>query len=175
MRRALLIAALTSLLLPAVATAAPQPGSLSLGDPLFPQVGNGGYDALHYDLRLDYDPATNRLGAGTRTTITARATEDLSRFGLDFQRDLDVSAVTVDGAAAAFERRDARKRLSRDKRVSQPAKLIVTPAAALAGGAEFTVAIDSTNEARCVCEARDGRSRPISSKLPRMRRDCRQD
>ena len=142
MRRVLLIAALAALLLPAAAAAAPQAGSLSLGDPLFPQIGNGGYDALHYDLRLDYDTATNALGTGTRTTITARATEDLSSFGLDFQRDLNVSAVTVDGAAAAFERRDARKRLSRDKRVSQPAKLIVTPAAPLAAGAEFTVAID---------------------------------
>ncbi len=35
------------------------PGSRSLGDPYFPQIGNGGYDALNYDIALDYDPATN--------------------------------------------------------------------------------------------------------------------
>ncbi len=153
MRRALLLAALAALLVPAAAAAAPRPGALSLGDPLFPQIGNGGYDALHYDLRLDYDPAANALGAGTRTTITARATQDLSRFGLDFQRDLEVSAVTVDGAAATFERRDARRRLSRDERVSQPAKLIVTPAAPIAAGAGFTVAIDYSGVPRAIVDS----------------------
>lgn len=142
MRRALLIAFLAALLVPATAAAAPQAGTLSLGDPLFPQVGNGGYDAIHYHLRLDYDPATNALAAGTRTTITAQATTDLSSFGLDFQRDLDVSAVTVDGVPATFERRNARPRLSRDKRVTQPAKLIVTPSTPISTTDVFTVAVD---------------------------------
>ncbi len=117
------------------------PGALTVGDPLFPQIGNGGYDALHYDLDLDYDPAANRLEDGTATTITARATQDLSSFGLDFQRDLAISAVTVNGQPATYERRDAKPRLSKRKRVSQPAKLIVTPAAALPNGAEFTVEV----------------------------------
>ena len=127
------------LALPAAAAAAPKPGALSVGDPLFPQIGNGGYDALHYDLELDYDPAANRLQDGTRTKMVARATQDLSSFGLDFQRDLAITSVTVDGQPAAFERRDARPRLSRNKRVSQPAKLIVTPQAPITSGAEFTV------------------------------------
>ncbi|MFN8151303.1 MAG: M1 family metallopeptidase [Solirubrobacterales bacterium] len=142
MRRALLLAALTALLLPATAGATPKPGSLSAGDPLFPQIGNGGYDALHYDLDLDYDPAANTLGPGTRTTITADATQDLSSFGLDFQRDLAISAVTVDGAAATFERRDAKPRLSPSRDVTQPAKLIVTPASPLAKGSRFTVVVE---------------------------------
>lgn len=141
MRRAVL-ASLTALLLaPAAAAAAPKPGALTLGDPLFPQIGNGGYKALHYDLNLDYDPAANALLAGTETTITARATQDLSRFGLDFQRDLAIAAVTVDGVPAGFTRRDAKPRLSPKKRVSQPAKLIVTPASPLPDGARFTVAV----------------------------------
>ena len=74
MRRALLLAAFLALLLPAAAAAAPKPGSLTVGDPLFPQIGNGGYDALHYDIDLDYDPAANALRPGTRTTISAEAT-----------------------------------------------------------------------------------------------------
>ena len=31
-------------------------GSRSLGDALLPQLGNGGYDAGHYEIDLDYDP-----------------------------------------------------------------------------------------------------------------------
>ena len=48
-----------------------------LGDSYFPDYGNGGYDVSHYDVRLRYDPATDRL-TGT-TTILATATQDLSR------------------------------------------------------------------------------------------------
>ena len=76
------------------------PGSRSLGDPLFPQTGNGGYDAQSYDIELDYDPILNDFESAT-TTMMATATQDLSSFSLDFQ-DLDVSAVTVNGAPAAF-------------------------------------------------------------------------
>lgn len=145
MRRTLLPAlagaALVLLLLPATAAAAAKPGALSVGDPLFPQIGNGGYDALNYDLDIDYDPNGNRLQAGTGTKLRARATQDLSSFGLDFQRDLTITEVTVDGQSAAYERRDAEKRLSRNKKVSQPAKLIVTPAAPIADGNEFTVEV----------------------------------
>ncbi len=136
------LAALAALLLPAAASAAPKPGALSLGDPLFPQIGNGGYDALHYDLHLDYDPAANALAPGTSTTITSRATQDLSSFGLDFQRDLAISSVTVDGQPAAFDRRNAKRRLSHRRKVSQPAKLIVTPSSPLARGARFTVVVE---------------------------------
>ena len=142
MRRVLPAIALAAcLLLPAAASAAAKPGSLSLGDPLFPQIGNGGYDALHYDLHLSYDPAANALGAGTKATITARATQGLSSFGLDFQRDLAISSVSVDGVPATFDRRDAKPRLSRKRKVTQPAKLIVTPASPIADGAEFTVEV----------------------------------
>lgn len=139
-----LVAALAALAL-AIAPAAGaafEPGAESAHDPIYPQVGNGGYDVLHYAIELDYDPASNRLGAGTRTTITARATQDLSRFSLDFQRELELDSVTVDGVPAArAARRDARPRLSRDPAVTQPAKLTVTPAAGIERGASFTVAV----------------------------------
>jgi hypothetical protein len=31
---------------------APSPGASEIGDPLFPGLGNGGYDAIHYSLAL---------------------------------------------------------------------------------------------------------------------------
>lgn len=58
------------------AAPAPTPGSDGIGDPYFPQLGNGGFDATHYDLNVAYDPATDRLDGVT--TVTARATQNLS-------------------------------------------------------------------------------------------------
>ncbi|MFF5260728.1 M1 family metallopeptidase [Actinomadura viridis] len=100
------------------------PGSAGVGDPYFPGAGNGGYDVEHYDIRLGYRPQGNRI-AGT-TVITATATQDLSRFNLDFAGDR-VSRVTVEGAAAAHRRRGQ--------------ELIVTPRAGIPEGARFTVAV----------------------------------
>ncbi|MET9295716.1 M1 family metallopeptidase [Streptomyces sp. NPDC003077] len=77
------------------------PGAPGVGDPYFPNLGNGGYDALHYDLGVRYDPPSGRLDG--RTTITARATQDLSSFNLDLQK-LEVTSITVDGKRAAFTR-----------------------------------------------------------------------
>lgn len=77
------------------------PGAAGIGDPYFPEEGNGGYDVRHYDLRYSYDPSTDRLDGVN--AIRARATQDLSQFDLDLQQ-LDVSAVTVDGRQATFQR-----------------------------------------------------------------------
>jgi aminopeptidase N len=104
-----------------------QVGARSLGDPLFPQIGNGGYDAQHYRIALDYDPATNIFNEGTSTTITAVADMKLREFSFDFQ-DLDVSSVTVDGIAADFKQVDAVPQLSENPEVTQPMKLVVVPA-----------------------------------------------
>jgi aminopeptidase N len=104
-----------------------QVGARSLDDPLFPQIGNGGYDAQHYTISLDYDPATNTFNEGTSTTITALATKQLKKFSFDFQ-DLDVSSVTVNGVEADFKQVNASPRLSQDPEVTQPMKLVVVPA-----------------------------------------------
>jgi hypothetical protein len=53
-----------------------------MGDPYFPQDGNGGIDVLHYDVRDGYSICTGRLHG--RTVLDVRATQDLSRFDLDF-------------------------------------------------------------------------------------------
>ncbi|MFH8843070.1 M1 family metallopeptidase [Streptomyces sp. NPDC017868] len=77
------------------------PGAAGLRDPLFPKLGNGGYDVSHYGLTLAYDPATGRLD-GT-AEITARSTQYLSAFNLDLA-GLTVRGATVDGAPAAYNR-----------------------------------------------------------------------
>jgi aminopeptidase N len=135
------LAALAALALLPAAASAQSPGATSLGDPLFPQIGNGGYDVGHYDLYLDYEPVGNLFEPGTQTVIDATATQDLSRFSLDFQRDLAISSVKVDGVPASFTRHAAKPRLSRDAKVSQPGKLVVTPATPIADGAAFTVTV----------------------------------
>jgi aminopeptidase N len=110
---------------PALAAA---PGAPGAGDPYFPLQGNGGYDVGHYDLALSVTPATGRI-AGV-ATITATATQALSRFDLDLRRALTVSRVSVDGRPAGFR---------------QPAslhqELVVTPAHTLAAGHRFTVVV----------------------------------
>jgi aminopeptidase N len=101
------------------------PGSPGAGDPFFPLAGNGGYQVRHYSLRLDFEPQNGALDA--RAVISARATQDLSRFDLDL-RGLHVGRVTVDGADAAF------------KRAGQ--ELVITPGAGIRRGRAFEVAVD---------------------------------
>ncbi|MGH4010029.1 MAG: M1 family metallopeptidase, partial [Pseudonocardiaceae bacterium] len=81
---------------PAADTGRPVAGADGIGDPYFPRAGNGGYDVTGYDIQIRYDPATDQLEGDT--TITARATESLTRFNLDLK--LAASAVTVDGQPA---------------------------------------------------------------------------
>ncbi|OKJ99448.1 metallopeptidase [Streptomyces sp. CB03234] len=78
-----------------------EPGAAGLGDPYFPELGNGGYDVRHYALTLAYEPRTGRL-TGT-ADITARATQTLSAFNLDLT-GLTVHGATVDGAPATVHR-----------------------------------------------------------------------
>jgi aminopeptidase N len=100
------------------------PGAPGVGDPYFPLNGNGGYDVQHYDVGFSYDPVTRRLD-GT-TSVTALATQNLSRFDLDLQ-GLDVTRVTVDGHAVDF-RRDGQE-------------LVITPPSGLRTGTRFTTAV----------------------------------
>jgi len=77
----------------------PRPGAPGIGDPYFPTDGNGGYDVRHYDLRIAYDPDTDRLRG--HATIRARATQALSAFNLDLN-GLTVDAVRVNGRPARW-------------------------------------------------------------------------
>jgi aminopeptidase N len=122
--RAVLCAAALALILAGTAGAA-TPGSAGLGDPFFPNAGNGGYDVSHYSLTLGYEPAQDQL-SGT-AVITATATQDLSRFDLDL-RGFSISRLLVNGLAASFTR--------------DGQELVITPSAGLVSGSTFTVTID---------------------------------
>ncbi|WP_067545130.1 M1 family metallopeptidase [Nocardia crassostreae] len=111
--------------------AAATPGSDGLGDPYYPQDGNGGYDAVHYDVAIDYDPPTHKLTG--KTTVTAKATQNLSAFNLDFAGP-PVGSVAVNGQPAAF-------------RTAGEHELVVTPGAPLPNGQSFTVTVDYTGTA----------------------------
>ncbi|MES4907484.1 MULTISPECIES: M1 family metallopeptidase [unclassified Streptomyces] len=118
-------AAAACLLLAVPASAADAtPGAPGIGDSYYPDYGNGGYDVSHYDLRLTYRPVTDRL-EGT-ATVVATATQDLSRFNLDFA--LEVSEVLVGGKKAAFAAKGDHE-------------LEITPAAPLDSGRPFTVVV----------------------------------
>jgi aminopeptidase N len=108
----------------AQAQGGPRPGATSLGDPYYPSLGNGGYDALHYTLDLAVDVRHNTL-AGT-ASIEAHATQDLSRFSLDF-RGFTIAHVTVDDRPAAYSR--------------QGPKLLIVPDTPLRNRARFTVTV----------------------------------
>src|SRR6478752_6013924 len=103
MKRAVLFAATFVLLFAAPAVAAgPSPGAPGIGDPLFPGLGNGGYDVQHYDVDVKYGRAFTDPVEGN-VTILARATQALSRFNLDFA-GRSVGGVVVNGAPANWRR-----------------------------------------------------------------------
>lgn len=121
-------AVLVALPVPAAAAAeTPAPGARTVGDRLFPALGNGGYDAQHYDVRLTYTESTTTMPASV--TMRARATQALSEFSLDSVGQ-QIHAVTVDGRPAAF-------RLEAEK-------LVVTPETPIRDHRNFTVEVDYT-------------------------------
>ncbi len=79
------------------------PGAAGIGDSLYPQMGNGGYDVLSYLLDLTVDVADN-LVAG-ETTIVATATQDLTAFNVDMS-GLIVESVVVNGVDSDYSRID---------------------------------------------------------------------
>ncbi len=109
---------------PASAQAAFTPGSSGGADPYFPLQGNGGYDVQHYDVTFSYDPVTRRM-VGT-TAVVAVATQNLSRFNLDFT-GLAVREVRVNRAAATF--------------THEGQELAVTPSAGLPVGQTFSAVV----------------------------------
>lgn len=92
------ISALTTV----AATFGASPGADGVGDPYYPQDGNGGYRVAHYDIHLDYDPAKPNFLIGD-ARITAVATQDLNAFDLDLD-GFTIGAVSVNGQPATFTR-----------------------------------------------------------------------
>ena len=79
----------------------PIEGASDIGDPYAPELGNGGYDAQHYTVTVDYDLPANSL-TGT-TTMEAIAVQRLRSFDMDF-RGMEIDSVQVNSSPAGFER-----------------------------------------------------------------------
>lgn len=105
---------------------AARPGAPGLGDRLYPLLGNGGYDVKNYDLSIKYPAKDPKQTVTGDVTIAAVATQNLSRFDLDFGGN-SVGAVTVDGHSARFSR-------SGDE-------LVITPRHSLRKGKRFKVTV----------------------------------
>ena len=93
-----------------------------IGDPTFPNLGNTGYKATHYGLKIDYNPDTNQLKGDV--TMTAVASAVLGTFSLDFTGYV-ISAVKLNGSSVPYERTEN--------------KLMVKPTTPLAVGAKFSL------------------------------------
>jgi aminopeptidase N len=114
-----------------VAFAQSSSGSETLNDPIFSFMGNGGYDALEYDIDLKF--SSDKASVTGTGTMTANATQDLSGFNLDFG-GMTVTSVRVDGQAAKFEHTDP--------------ELKITPARALLKGKPFRVSVEYNGQPR---------------------------
>jgi hypothetical protein len=83
------------------------PGAPGLGDRLFPGSGNGGYDALHYDLKLRYatsaptQPIDGTVTMLARQVVGAATFQRIERTWV--QRYRDKSASTADFIALASQ------------------------------------------------------------------------
>jgi aminopeptidase N len=109
-------------------------------EPFFPRSGSAAYNVGHYVVDLAYRPSNGTIAA--KTTIVATARQRLSRFSLDLV-GLRVTAVSVDGEAAEFNRGRG--------------KLKITPSAAIAKREAFTVVVEYRGRPRKITDP-DGSS-----------------
>lgn len=84
-------------------------------EPFFPRAGNRGYDALSYEVDLAYS-SSGRVKAAA--TVSARATEELDRFSLDFFGPR-VSQVRVGADMARFQRKRGKLIVLLDRPVAE--------------------------------------------------------
>ena len=130
----------TTLAPPATSTSAPPTavaGARGIGDPYFPDLGNGGYDVDRYDVELRADPAVN-ASIAVRVTITARAATALSSFHLDLA-GMTVQSVRVDGVDATVRRDDS--------------ELVVTPPRPIAPDTSFVTVVEYSGTPTPVADA----------------------
>ncbi|MGW9116514.1 M1 family metallopeptidase [Streptomyces sp. NPDC055663] len=126
LRAALLATASATL----VAATLPSPVPLGIGDPLFPHLGNPGYDVRAYDIAMTYHGDNNKpLDAVTR--IDARTTEPLDRINLDFTRGT-VRGVEVNGLRADFAVKDE--------------DLVIEPVGRLPAGVPLRITVRHTSD-----------------------------
>ncbi|MGW0389778.1 M1 family metallopeptidase [Streptomyces sp. NPDC003042] len=127
LRAALLAAASLTL----VAAVLPPPEPLGIGDRLFPDLGNPGYDVLAYDLSFTYKD--NRSPLDAVTVIQARSMERLERINLDFTHGT-VASAEVNGQPARVE--------------SAGEDLVLTPARPVAASMPLHITVRHTSDPR---------------------------
>jgi len=110
---------------PSAGATAGTPGGESAGDPVFPDLGNSGYQVAAYHLDFAYDATTKLVDA--KATLLLRTTQALSRFSLD-ALGLTIRSVSVAGRAATFEQAGE--------------KLRITPARTLPAGVPVPVCVE---------------------------------
>ncbi|MFF7143263.1 M1 family metallopeptidase [Streptomyces nodosus] len=116
-----------------IAASAPAPAvPLGLGDPLFPTLGNPGYDVRSYDLSFTYSGSNDKPLTAV-TTIRARVTERLERINLDFTHGT-VQSVDVNGTPAAF--------------TGAGEDLVITPEVPLPRGGALRITVRHTSDPR---------------------------
>jgi aminopeptidase N len=113
-------------------------GSPGLGDPYYPNAGNGGYDVRHYRLNLDYTPRPENFLEG-RAVIVARSTENLSSFNLDFRPFYEISSLTVNGKRASYTREGDHE-------------LVISPRPKLKEGSRFVVRVTYSGQPEAVVD-----------------------
>lgn len=106
------------------------PAPLGIGDRLYPDLGNPGYDVESYNLSFTY-PGTNSKPLQAVTTINASTTTDLTRLNLDFAHG-KVESVQVNGEPATF--------------TSAGDDLVVTPARPLPRGTWTRITVRHTSD-----------------------------
>ena len=99
-------------------------GEPGVGDPYFPELGNGGYDVVSYAIDLEWLADSGTIEATTTLELTPDV--DLDTFNLDLV-GLEVTAVTVAGEPAPIVRTGR--------------ELTVDPAAVVPAGRPVTVTV----------------------------------
>lgn len=122
-----LAAAVSTTVRPATTTtaevASPRAGGDEVGDPLFPGLGNTGYDVQHYDIAIDVSGDEFRAEANIELIPDA----PLTSFNLDLV-GMEVDRIFIDAVAATFER--------------EGRELIITPTSTLPQGEVHTVKVE---------------------------------
>ncbi len=95
-----------------------------IGDRMFPELGNAGFDVISYEIDLSFDAALATVGGVV--TIDAIAEVDLRSFTLDFVGHT-VDSVEVDGQSAAY--------------VREPRDMRITPVEPIPAHTPFTVVV----------------------------------
>ncbi|RIJ67775.1 M1 family peptidase [Nakamurella silvestris] len=102
-------------------------GATGIGDPYYPESGNGGYDVQDYLVELTWNDKDSSIQAKTTIAATVTSKEKLGQFSFDFQETLKVASVTINDRPTAFEQ--------------TPAKLVLTPEVGLEPDSDLVVVV----------------------------------